>query len=283
MTVIGGANIDIHGKSSGPLRASDSNPGTVHVSAGGVGRNIAENLARLGTDCRLISVVGDDDHGRLLMRLSREAGVDVSNVHIIDSAPTSTYLAVIDETGEMKVAVNDMSIADQLTPGVLQQHEAMLLQSSLLVLDTNLPEDSIAWITSEFADKPIFVDTVSAVKAPRIRKHLGAVHTLKTNAVEAEALTGLEARTMQQLAKTAEQLHAAGVASVFVTRGSEGVFYSTREKKGSMAPGAEKPAVRNTTGAGDAFLAGLVHAHLENWNLGESLQFALTRAREKIS
>ena len=253
------------------------------MSAGGVGRNIAESLARLGTDCRLISAVGDDDHGRLLLRLTHEAGVDVSNVQVIDSASTSTYLAVIDAGGEMHVAINDMSIADQLAPGLLRQHEAMLRQSSLLVLDTNLPEDSLAWLTSEFAELPIFVDTVSTAKAPRIRKHLGAVHTLKSNAMEAEALTGLEARTLPQLEKTAEHLHAAGAANVFVTRGNEGVFYSTRDEQGSVASGAEQTAVQNTTGAGDAFLAGLAHAYLENQGLQESLQFALTRAREKIS
>ena len=60
VSVIGGANIDIHGRSTQALRSNDSNPGDVHISAGGVARNIAENLARLGADTRLISAVGDD-------------------------------------------------------------------------------------------------------------------------------------------------------------------------------------------------------------------------------
>ena len=85
---------------------------------------------------------------------------------------------------------------------------------------------------------------------------------------------------MPQLEKTAEHLHAAGVVNVFVTRGSEGVFYSTAEEQGSMAPGAEETVVQNTTGAGDTFLAVLAYAHLENWDLRRSLHFALTRARE---
>ena len=74
VAVIGGANIDIHGKSNDTLQERDSNPGQVHTSAGGVARNIAENLARLGVDCRLITAVGKDHHGQMLLRLARDAG-----------------------------------------------------------------------------------------------------------------------------------------------------------------------------------------------------------------
>jgi len=115
IAAIGGANIDIHGKSNKALRGKDSNPGTVHTSAGGVARNVAENLARLGVDCRLISAIGDDHYGQMLMRLCREAGIDMQYVQEFASAATSTYLSVLDDTGDMPVAVADMSIIDNLS------------------------------------------------------------------------------------------------------------------------------------------------------------------------
>ena len=62
--VVGGVNIDIGGQSFEPLVAADSNPGTVTMSLGGVGRNIAHNLALLGTDVRLLSACGEDVYGQ---------------------------------------------------------------------------------------------------------------------------------------------------------------------------------------------------------------------------
>ena len=203
VTVIGGANIDIHGKSNKAVRREDSNPGTVNTSAGGVARNIAENLARLGVDSRLISAVGSDHHGQMLMRLCRDAGVDMQYVQEIDSVPTSTYLSVLDNNGDMHVAVSDMSIIDHLGVERLRPLQTALGQSSLMILDTNLADDSLAWLTHTFVEKPIFVDTVSSSKAPRIKPYLQFVHTLKLSTIEAEALTGTEARTQTQLQKIA--------------------------------------------------------------------------------
>ena len=283
VTVVGGANIDIHGRSTRALRPNDSNPGTVCISAGGVARNIAENLVRLGVDCRLITAVGDDHNGRKLMRLTSEAGIDTQYVQEIASAQTSTYLSVIDASGDMAVAIADMDIIDQLTPARLRPCQSMLRQSSLIVLDTNLPDSTLAWLAREFAEQTLFVDTVSTAKAPRIKKHLGFIHTLKTSAIEAEALTGLEAKTTPQLEDVASQLHAAGVERVFVTRGSLGVFYSTADEQGTFNLSQKNLIVRNAGGAGDAFLAGLAFSWLEHHDLEKTLRVALTAAELTLS
>jgi len=283
VTVVGGANIDIHGKSTRALRANDSNPGTVCISAGGVARNIAENLVRLGVDCRLITAVGDDHNGRTLVRLASEAGIDTQYVQEITSAQTSTYLSVIDTSGDMAVAIADMDIIDQLTPARLRPCQSMLRQSSLIVLDTNLPDSTLAWLAREFAEQMLFVDTVSTAKAPRIKRHLGSIHTLKTSAIEAEALTGLKAETRSHLQDIASQLHAAGVERVFVTRGSRGVFYSTGDEQGIFKLSRKNRIIRNAGGAGDAFLAGLVYSWLENHDLEKTLRIALTAADLTLS
>jgi len=283
VAVIGGANIDIHGRSEQPLRSNDSNPGSVHTSAGGVARNVAANLARLGVDCRLVSAVGDDNHGQMLLRLSREAGVDVQHVIEIASVPTSTYLSVLDDSGDMQVAISDMSIIDHLNADRLQSMQPMLQESALIVIDSNLPDDALAWLTDSFTDKPIFADTVSTSKAPRLSPYLSSIHTLKTGTIEAEALTGLDARTPAQLSKVASHLHNQGVERVFITRGEHGVFCSTSEAQGSQESAAEKREVQNAGGAGDAFLAGLAYAWLEDFNLDDSLRFAITAADITLS
>lgn len=278
VALVGGANVDIHGRAAGSLRARDSNPGSVQVSAGGVARNIAENLARLGVDCRLVSAVGDDHNGRLLLRLSREAGIDTAAVLVADDAATSTYLSVIGPDGDMQVAINDMRIMDSLTPERLQAREAMLRQAALVVIDCNLPEAALAWLADTLSGRTLFADTVSAAKAPRLRACLRNIHTLKTSPAEAETLTGLPARSHAELSEVARWLHAEGVRRVFVTRGDAGVFFSTAEARGLTKPGLAGHTVANAGGAGDAFVAGLAYGWLEDLSLDESLQYALAAA-----
>lgn len=278
VAVIGGANIDVHGRSTQPLRSQDSNPGEVQISAGGVGRNIAENLARLGVDTRFISAVGDDHHGQVLMRLSREAGIDVQNVIEIPSATTSTYLSVLDDCGDMLVAINDMSIIDKLTVDRLQPLQAMLKQSALIVVDANLPTETLAWLSETFLGTPIFADTVSTAKAPRLGAHLQHIHTLKTGTIEVEALLGQDVRNKAQLVRAAKILHSEGVKRVFITRGENGVFYSDDDQSGSQKIATSKHDIRNAGGAGDAFLAGLAYSWLEDWSLQASLDFSLAAA-----
>ena len=283
VTVIGGANIDIHGKSNRKLRHKDSNPGIVHISAGGVARNVAENLARLGVDSRLISAIGNDYHGQMLIRLSRDAGINMQYVHEIASAPTSTYLSVLDDTGDMLVGINDMSIIDQLTVELLIPQQAVLSESTLIIIDANLPEDVIAWLTTTLTDTPIFADTVSTTKAPHLKPCLSSIHTLKTGTIEVEALTGMEAQNETQLRKLAGWLHEQGVKRVYVTRGPQGVFYSTGNAQGFKDLPRIKRQVHNAGGAGDAFLAGLAYAWLQSWPLDETLRFALAAADVTLS
>ena len=278
VALLGGANIDIHGRAVGPLRAKDSNPGSVQVSAGGVARNIAENLARLGVDSRLVSAVGDDHNGRLLLRLSRDAGVDTAAVFVAEDAATSTYLSVVGPEGDMQVAINDMRVIDSLTPERLQAREAMLRQAALIVIDCNLPEAGLAWLADTFSGHTLFADTVSAAKAPRLRPYLSGIHTLKTSPAEVEALSGLPARSHAQLSEIARRLHGEGVERLFVTRGEAGVFFSTPEARGLTKPAPAGGAVANAGGAGDAFVAGLAFGWLEDFSLDESLLYALAAA-----
>lgn len=278
VAVIGGANIDIHGRSSKSLRSNDSNPGEVHIAAGGVARNIAENLARLGTDCRLISAVGNDQHGQMLTQLSREAGINVQHLHAIPAAKTSTYLSVLDDSGDMLLGINDMGIIEQLTVELLQAQAAMLKRAALIVVDCNLNPDTLAWLFETFTDVPIFVDTVSTAKAPRLQPHLNRIHTLKTGTIEVEALSGRSARTSKELHATADALHTQGVQRIFITRGDKGVYYSDGQQRGMQKIRRGKDQIRNAGGAGDAFLAALAYAWLEQWDLATSINFSLTAA-----
>jgi pseudouridine kinase len=278
VAVVGGANMDICASPAGRLILEDSNPGHVVTSPGGVARNIAENLARLGVDCRLVAAVGTDHHGDLLLQQGRAAGIDMNAVLRLDDAQTSTYVSMLDESGDMHAAVNDMSIVDALSPDRLRAHEKMLHQARLVVIDTNLPDASLDYLCESLDDRPLFVDAVSAAKAPRIGPYLDSVHTIKAGNIEAEALSGMRCRTERQLAKAVRWFHDQGTRNVFISLGDKGIYYSDGEQAGLEPVPAADPEVMNANGAGDALFAGLTFGWLEQWPLMKTVRFAMSAA-----
>lgn len=278
IAIIGGANIDIHGTPCTGLRKHDSNPGTVNTSAGGVARNIAENLARLGADCRLIAPIGIDPHGQFLLQQGEQAGIDMRHMQQFETASTSSYLSILDDGGDMFVGIADMSILELFKAEHLRPHEKMLRQASLVIADTNLTDSALGYLTSICSEQALFVDTVSTSKAARIKPYLAAVHTLKASLIEARALAGIDAPTEQHLPELAAWFHARGVSRLFISLAARGVFYSAEEGQGIEETAQTAQPLVNAGGAGDAFLAGLAHAWLGQWQLRKSVHFAMSAA-----
>lgn len=273
VSVLGGANIDIQGFPTKPLKLHDSNPGRIRLSVGGVGRNIAENIARLGILTRFISFLGDDLYGQKIMQASREAGIDMSHVEILRGESSGAYLSVLDETGDMQVAIAHMDIYARMSREFIDRHKLVLEQSSLIVLDTNLPEDVIRYTLSSMRRQKFIVDPVSTTKAVKLRNVLGACHTIKPNRLEAEVLAGAEITDRDSLERAADFFHRHGVRNVFVSLGAGGTYYSDHKSRGIMK--AHKLEIVNATGAGDAFIAGLVLGNLREWDIEQKTRFAI--------
>lgn len=271
--VVGGSNIDITGFPSGRLVPRDSNPGTVRFSPGGVGRNIAENMARLGVPTRLISVVGDDEHGARILREAAAIGLDMRDTIILAGQATSTYLCVLDESNDMAVAINDMGSIEALRPEHIEARRPLLEGAGVCVLDTNLPKAVLDHILDRF-DKPVFfLDPVSGIKALKVKDRIGRFHTIKPNRMEAEVLAGIPIHGEADLRSAAGILHGLGVRRVFVSLGPDGVFASG-EGVSRLIPNPEAKVV-NASGAGDAFMAGLAWAYLRGLSPAESARAAL--------
>ncbi len=190
VTVVGGVNMDIGGWPSEVPVGHDSNPGAVRMSLGGVGRNIAHNMSLLGLDVRMVTAFGDDLYAQKIAASCGELGIDISQSPVIPEGHTSTYLFINDEKGDMLLAVSDMDIYRHLTPQLLSQRQKLLSGSQVLVIDTNIPAESIAYL-AENCHVPIFADPVSTAKAVKLQPVLGRLHTLKPNRMEAELLSGV--------------------------------------------------------------------------------------------
>jgi pseudouridine kinase len=256
VTVVGGANTDIVGRSAQPLVAFDSNPGMVRLSPGGVGRNIAENLARIGAHTALVTAFGCDAHGRELESACRGSRIETTSSLVCADLPGSVYLALLDEEGEMALAVSDMRALDRITPRMLQSRRAALESADLVVADTNLPVDSLEWL-AENLSVPLVIDLVSTTKALRAHSVFSATAAVKCNAMEAAALYRLPVPSDRAgVEALAKRIVADGVGAAFVTAGSLGSHYRSSDGSGwSLAPSVE---IVNATGAGDAFTAGVV-------------------------
>ncbi len=265
--VVGGVNVDIGGKSFAPLVEADSNPGTVHVSLGGVGRNIAHNLSLMGTDVRMLTAFGDDVHGQRIAASCAELGIDASHARRITGGTTSTYLYLTDEKGEMVLAVSDMEICKKITPTYLAGNLNLLQNAQVVVTDTNIPEESLIYL-AENCTAPLFCDPVSTIKAEKLRPILGKIHTLKPNRLEAELLSGVKIETMEDVEKAADKLLQMGVHRLFISLGSDGVYAAMGKERIHLQnlPGK----MINTTGCGDAFMGALAWAYLEGMNLRET-------------
>lgn len=273
VVIIGSANIDVAGYSHESLNYADSNPGKIKFTPGGVGRNIAQNLALLGNKAWLLSAVGSDFYGQSLLTQTNQSGVYVDKCLIVPGENTSSYLSLLDNTGEMLVAINDMNISNAITAEYLAQHREFIQRAKVIVADCNISEEALAWILDNAANVPVFVDPVSAWKCVKVRDRLNQIHTLKPNRLEAETLSGIALSGRDDVAKVAAWFHQHGLNRLVLSMGGDGVYYSDISgENGWSAP--IKTNVINVTGAGDAMMAGLASCWVDGMPFAESVRFA---------
>jgi pseudouridine kinase len=271
--VIGAANIDIQGFSYQPLVMEDSNPGKVRISPGGVGRNIAENLAKLGSNVKLITVLGDDPYSNNLLIDCKSKNIDTLDSLIIKNMSSPVYLSILEENGDMKLAVCDAEVLEKLTVDFIKTKHSVIEKAEIILLDTNLPKEVLEYITITYCHKPLFVDTVSTHKSLKIKDLLGCFDTIKVNLLEAEALADITINNTLELSKLLDFFLSKGVKHVFITLGENGVYYGNKNYSNIKA--VPKIKVVNATGAGDAFMAALIYSSLNHFDIDFTSSFAI--------
>lgn len=277
--VVGAAGLDTKGRSEGPLRMGTSNPGSIRTSVGGVARNVAENLARLGERAILLSVVGADRSGRRVREQAAEAGVNVD--YLIESPDhhTGAYLALFDQTGDFSISIDDMEVLSAITPSVIYSRRGLFRDASMVVMDANLSPpaiDSLIHQATKYS-VPVSADPTSASLAERIRPHLSSLFMVTPDLPEAEVLCGRPlANARGQGIAAAKQLVTMGVGVAIVTLAELGVCYATPEVSGHVP--AVKTEVMNRTGAGDALTAGVVFGLLNDFSIDEAVRLGASAA-----
>ena len=272
--VIGGANMDIKARCAATHVAATSNPAHISHKPGGVARNIAHNLGRLGAKVSLLSVVGNDAAGTALLNATAAAGVDTS-LFFKTTYATGTYLAILDEKGELITAANDMEILQAITPDFVAGFTDAITAARLVIVDCNLPIETLAAI-AKLASAKLIVEPVSVSKAQKLKKFGSSIFLATPNLDQVEALTGTRD---PQAAATA--LHQTGIENLIIHAGAKGAYISDGKNFGHLPSRSRK--IVDVTGAGDAATAGLAFGLLRRMPLAKACELGQDMAAKVIA
>ena len=279
--VFGVSVFDICGFTDNNYRCNDSNPGQVKTSFGGVCRNIAECMSRVGVNTKFISILGDDETGARMIEHSKLMNYDMSDSLIIEGGHTPTYMAILNHQGEMVSAVVDMKIIDKFTTEFIDSKADTIRNAEYMILDSDRP-DIVEYILKNFSgDTKFILDPVSAAKAEGVKHLIKYFHTIKPNRYEAEIMCGFKIKTDEDIRKAGKYFIDLGIKNVFITLDEDGIYYNNGVEEGKLKANDSK--VVNVTGAGDSFVAGIAYGYMENISLVDTVKFAISMSTITIS
>ena len=283
VVVVGASCVDIKGQATGKIVPGTSNPGQIRIGIGGVGRNIAEALGRLGVKVALISAVGDDEWGRDILRRTRRGGVDIRHVKVCRQARSAAYLTVVDENGERLISIYNIDILGQIDGRYLFERRRLFRQARMVVADGNLSANALQSLfrLAERYRVPLALDPTSAVLAERLRPHLPRFRLVTPDVAEAEVLSGLSIRDEMDAMRAAQAIVAAGVEVAIVTMAEQGACYATSQVAGRVP--AIRTEVVDRIGAGDVLTAAVVFGLLNELPVDEAVRLGVAAAALTIA
>lgn len=283
MICIGGANLDRKIHIRGDVCMGTSNPAATEETVGGVARNIAENLGRLGETVRLLTVAGQDAAWSTIEEQSKPF-MNVAAVEQLPTHQTGTYTAILSEAGDMVLAAADMDIYDELLPNVLQKHEQQLARAKYIIADLNCPKETIAYLQRVAITHhvPLIVVPVSSPKMTHLPESFVGMEWLLCNRDEAETVVGYALQSDAQFERALIDIQQRGAHNVLITNGSERVWLRDALGRVLTHDVETVETVVDVTGAGDSFVAAFIYALAANETLEYAMQLAVKNARETI-
>ncbi len=272
--VIGATLMDTKGKPTAGLEPGTSNPAIIRHVRGGTARNVAENLGRLGADVILISAIGNDRTGNQLISQTAESGVNVDHVLVVDDASTGSYIAILDEDGSLSVALDDVSIMANISPGYLYRNRRLFRDACMIMIDGSLEQptiDTVVRLAQQY-EVPLSADPSSTRLAQKLCPILSDLHLVVPNEVEAAVLSGVDFQGYDPDAslEVALILSRAGVRTIAITLSDYGLVYSTLDETGYIP--ARYSQMVDSTGTGDAVSAAIIFGIINQLPMIEAIR-----------
>jgi pseudouridine kinase len=278
--VIGAAGIDVKGSSHNALLSGSSVPGELKFSLGGVGRNIAENLARLEIPTILITVLGDDPNAALVLDTCRDAGIDMSHTVQIEHESTGGYMAILTPNNDLDVAISDYHLVENITPQRIYDYEDLFADAAIVVIDANITRqamESVFDLAGRY-EIPVCADPTSVFLAAKLNEFLPHLYLVAPNGAETTALSGLtvDNHNIESATRAAKHLVGMGVHVAIITLAENGLVYADTNGTGHI-PAIHTPII-DVTGAGDALTAGVIFGLYNGLPLDEAMRLGISAA-----
>lgn len=252
---IGAAFIDelFHAKEK--MMLATTNDAVVTKTAGGVSRNIAQQLALLGVPVQLIGVFGNDSDGDWLKKSCTGAGVKL-DASITKEGLSGKYTGILNADGSLFSAFLTNAANHLITPEHLSKHKDLLQTASYLLADANISVDTAAWLLA-FSNETGIPFILEPVSVPPARKYkdinLDGLYMITPNEDELPVLCSDKAFLTQL--QIEELLHR-GIKNIWLHNGQHGSALYNKERSITLhAPSIE---VLDCTGAGDGSLSGYI-------------------------
>ena len=276
VVVIGPTLVDVIGTPKKRLVIHDSNPGTIRTVFGGVSRNIACNLQRLGVNVVFITIVGNDADGRGSVEDAKKLGINMDCTIFREDMSTAKFMCINQEDRDLYVGLVDTKIVDSMSVADVKPFEEVIRNASACVVDTDNPREVLEYLVDEHSHVPLFVDTISAQKAARVKDLIHSFYAVKPNDIEAEAFLDMTIEEEEDYIVAADRFIEEGVKRVFLSLGAKGLYCADETKHGHVYP--LPVPIRNTLGAGDSVMAAMVYSYIHELSIDESAHFATATA-----
>lgn len=286
IVVVGAVFVDIKGFPDELYNPTGRNAGRIEIVHGGVGRNVAEDIANVELRPTFVSMVDDTATGAEVLR---KLGKHKVNTDYVISQPDGMgmWLAVFDNSGDLAGSISKRPRLDALTALLDEKGDEIFCDADSIVIEVDMDKEIVKRILryAEKYGKKVFGVVSNMAIASQRRDFLQSIDCFVCNLQEAGILfvDDFTDLTPDALAAELEQrIVKANIPSLVVTLGSRGAVYVSKSGENGYYP-PESVTVRDTTGAGDAFCAGVAIGQTYGKSLQESVRIGTHLAASVIT
>jgi len=287
MVVVGNVFVDIKGFPDNKYIPAGRNSGWVEFVHGGVGRNVAEDIANVELRPRFVSMVDETSEGQAVVRKLQNHKVDTRFVAAVPDG-MGLWLAIHDATGDIVSSISKRPNMDAMVEMLDQHGDEIFADADSIVVEIDMDKEIIKRVFqyAEKYRKKVYAVVANMSIATQRRDFLQSIDCFVCNAQEAGILFAddyMQSMEPEELVEAlAQAVSSARIPSMVVTMGSRGAVYATMDgQKGHCA--ARPVQVRDTSGAGDAFCSGVAVGLTYGKSLSEAADIGARLASSVIT
>ena len=286
MVVIGTVFVDIKGFPDDLYIPEGRNAGRVEIVHGGVGRNVAEDIANVELRPRFVGMVDDTAEGAEVLRKLKNHKVNTDYVAVTQDG-MGMWLAVFNNGGDIAGSISKRPTSDAMLRMLEEKGDEIFADADSIVIEIDLDKELIKTVFryAEKYHKKVYAVVANMSIASQRRVFLQSIDCFVCNEQEAGILfvCDFSGLTPEELCEElSRRVVSARIPSMVVTMGSRGAVYADMNGDNGVYP-ARKVKVRDTTGAGDAFCAGVLYAAETDMPLPEALKLGACSAAASLS